>query len=304
MDYKTIGQALQVEKDIVHVDTEFLEDQDAMAPTDPTRADGIILFNQIAEANGLKSLRDPLGYMVLDDNVHNYLQMAYKTQYENAADKLDSGLMRGGSYGMRAVLSKRASVIRKDLSNYLPKDTAYSECRFIKASPEIKNTIDDFVATRVQLTHSHGIRRSVEQDTFVRLQDELNMKGSKLVTQLLGAEIQRQSLSTKTLLENSSNNKSGFEAFTYELKNPSVIEKSEGDERATAHFVTGDMNTAKFLLSNKSYLAEFGFSVEKKNRQVTTTWQSAHVDTVYEKREKEHAVNLDLSGIEQTQESL
>lgn len=304
MDYKTIGKALQVEKNRVHVDTAFLDEHEIVAPTNPSRDEGVILFNQIAEDNGLKPLRDPLGYMVRDDNVHNYLQTSYERQYTDAADKLDKGLMRGGSYGMRAVLNKQSSTIRKDMSAYLPKDMAYSECRFIKATPEIKQSVDDFVATRVQMTHSHGIRRSIEKDTFTRLQEELNTKGSNLVNQLLGKESQKQALSTKTLLKNAANNKAGLEAFTQELKSPSVIEKADGDERATAHFVTGDINTAKFLLANKSYLSEFGFSIDKKNRQVTTTWQSAHVDTLYEKREKEHAVNLDLSGIEQTQESL
>jgi len=306
MDYKTIGQALQIERDRVHVDDAFLTEQGVSAPANPTREEGIILFNQIAEENDLDPLRDPLGYMALDDNVYSYLQTAYKEKYEEAADKIDSGLMRGGSYNMRAILSNRPQTIRKDIGGLLPKDLKYSECRFIKATPEIKEAVDGFVDTRVQITHAYGIRRSIEKDTFDRLQDELSKKGQTLATHLTGNVEKKAKLSTKTLLQNSQNNKAGLDAFAKELKEPSSIEKGEKDDHATARFATNDKGVAKFLLSNKAYLSEFGFNVEKKSGQVITSWQSGHVDEVYQKQadslnKPEEIINLDLSDMDASQ---
>lgn len=301
MDYSTIGKHLQVERDTVHVDKDFLDEHGISTPKDPTRGDGIQLFNQIAEQNGLNPLRDPLGYMAIEDNVHDYLQSSYKEKYEDAADKIDSGLMRGGSYGMRAVLSKRPQTIRKDMGRVLPKEMKYSECRFIKATPEIKEAIDDFVDTRVQITHAYGIKRSFEQDTLTRLQETLGEKGNRLVTHLTGQVEKKETLSTKTLLENSKNNKAGLDVFAKELNEPSTIEKGERDERATARFVTSDMKVAKFLLSNKNYLSDFGFSVKKASGKVETSWQSEHVDELYEKKIQEQDVTLDLSDMDMAQ---
>lgn len=299
MDYNTIGNALQVERDTVHVDTSFLEEQGVAVPVNPTRNDGVALFNQIAEANDLEPLRDPLGYMALDDNAYSYLQTTYKDKYEDVAEKIDAGLMRGGSYSMRAVLDKRPQVIRKDMGSLLPKDMKYSECRFIKATPEIKEAVDDFVDARIKITHAHSIRRSVEQETFTRLQDELKEKGQVLSDHLTGNVKVKNKLSTKKLLENSKNNKAGLDDFAKELKEPSTIEKGEKDDRATARFSTSDKTTAKFLLSNKNYLSEFGFKVEKKSGQVTTSWQSDHVDKLYAKQND--VVNLDLSDMDESQ---
>lgn len=298
MDYKTIGKALQVERDSVHMDESVLNDYDIPVPTNPTRADGIALFNELAEANELEPLRDPLGYMALDGNAYEYLQTAYKEKYEDIAEKIDAGLMRGGSYSMRAVLSKRPQVIRKDMGSILPKDMNYSECRFVKATPEIKEAVDAFVDTRIQITHAHSIRRSVENETFARLQSDLKKKGQALSDHLTGNVEQKATLSTKVLLENSKNNKAGLDVFAKELKEPSSIEKGEKDTRATASFATSDMTTAKFLLSNKNYLSDFGFKVEKKSGQVTASWQSEHVDKLYAKQED--VVNLDLSDMEET----
>ena len=60
MDYKAIGKALQIEGEICHnqLDGGYL-----------SREAGIARFNEEAVANGLKELRDPKGYMALDDNV-------------------------------------------------------------------------------------------------------------------------------------------------------------------------------------------------------------------------------------------
>lgn len=296
MDYKTIGNALQIERDSVHVDKDFLEAQGVSAPSSPTRDEGIALFNQLAEANDLNPLRDPTGYMALDNNVYDYLHQSYKDRYEEAAEKADMGLMRGGSYGMRAVLSNQKKVIQKDVRSILPKDMKYSECRFVEATPEIKESVDTFVDTRVKITHAHGISRSIEQGTFKRLQDELRDKGQTLSNYLTGKVEKKQALSTKTLLENSKNNKAGFEVFAKELKEPTTIEKGDKDDRATAQFATRDKNTAKFLLSNKAYLADFGFTVAKKSGQVVTTWQSDHVDERYEQRDA--VPDLDLSDMD------
>ena len=199
---------------------------------------------------------------------------------------------------MRAVLSNRPKVVQKDIRAVLPKGMKYSECRFIKATPEIKTAIDDFVDTRVQITHAYGIKRSIEAETFERLQRTLSEKGKVLSDHLTGNVEKKTVLSTATLLQNSKNNKAGLEVFAKELKEPSTIDKSEKDDHATAQFSTKDKTVARFLLSNKAYLSDFGFNVEKKSGQIITTWQSEHVDNLYAEREQE--VSLDLSDMEES----
>ena len=81
MDYKTIGHALQVEGFSTHVDSNFMTAQNIEIPDNPTRLDGVKLFNEIAVKNELKPLTDPLGYMTLDNNLYIYIHDKYQTEY-------------------------------------------------------------------------------------------------------------------------------------------------------------------------------------------------------------------------------
>lgn len=299
MDYKTIGNALQIEGTNAHVDREFLRAQGVEAPENPSRADGIRIFNMIAEKNGLNPLNDPMGYMKLNDNVYDAIHDEYKLKYQQAADMIDNGLMQGGSYGMKSVLDNVNSHIRKDIKPFMPKDMKYSELRFVKASPEIKDTIDAFVAARVRWTYSYGIRRSVEASTFDDIKRDMQTAGEKFAYQIEQATSQMAEkpahLSAKALLANGNNDTEALAEFAAQLKNPDTITKDDGAEHATAEFTATNRNTAKFMLNNREYLKEFHFNVIKASGKVTTTWQSQKVDTMFEERQYP---KLDMDDLE------
>ncbi|MGU9546265.1 hypothetical protein ACQW56_32715, partial [Bacillus cereus] len=59
---------------------------------------------------------DPLGYMTLDDNLYAYIHNKYQTEYSNAINMVENGLMSGGPYALRAVAGKLPQNIRKDMT--------------------------------------------------------------------------------------------------------------------------------------------------------------------------------------------
>lgn len=301
MDYKTIGHALQVEGFSTHVDSNFLKAQNIEIPDNPTRLDGIKLFNEIAVKNDLKPLADPLGYMTLDDNLYTYIHDKYQTEYSKAINMVDNGLMRGGSYALRAVSEKLPQNIRKDMTPFMPDNFKYSDMRFVKASDEMKHRVDDYVASRVKLTHLHSMRRQVEEKTFDDIRSNLLTSGNKLkdlIEQSLDGQNTKKTLSKTQLLKNSGDDKIGLSTFMDKLSNPDKIEKPN-DSRPVASFRISDMSTARFLLANKSYLSEFGFTIVRANKELITSWSSDIVDNLYQ--QQQNNVNLDLSGLDDYQ---
>lgn len=300
-DYKEIGHALQVEGNKTHVDRDFVN-QYIQLPNQSefSKVQGINLFNAIAKKNNLSELNDPLGYMVLDNSLYDYLHDAYQHQYEEHADMIDAGLMLGGSYGMNAVLGKLNKTIRHDITPYLPdKSVKYSDLRFIKVTPEMKETTDKFVTNRVKLTYLHGIKRSVEEETFKKTTDNMQKYGNDLKSDIAIAVglVEKpvvNKLSKHDLLTNSQNNQEGLKLFVKQLNNPDDISKADDAEHATAQFITSDMQFAKFLISNKKYLKNFGFEIDKSMGKIVTSWQSETIDKLYDNRQN---VNLDLSDL-------
>lgn len=300
MDYKTIGHALQVEGFSTHVDSNFMTAQNVEIPNNPTRLDGIKLFNEIAVKNELKPLTDPLGYMTLDNNLYIYIHDKYQTEYSKAINMVDNGLMRGGSYALRAVSDKLPQNIRRDMTPFMPDNFKYSDMRFVRASDEMKNRVDDYVASRVKLTHLHSMRRRVEEETFDDIRSNLLTSGNKLkdlIEQSLDGQSTKKSLSKTQLLTNSGNDKIGLTTFMDKLSSPDKIEKPN-DSRPVASFRTSDMPTARFLLANKSYLSEFGFTIVKENKELITSWSSDIVDNLYQ---EQNNVDLDLSDLDDYQ---
>lgn len=300
MDYKTIGHALQVEGFSTHVDSNFMTAQNVEIPDNPTRLDGIKLFNEIAVKNELKPLTDPLGYMTLDNNLYIYIHDKYQTEYSKAINMVDNGLMRGGSYALRAVSDKLPQNIRRDMTPFMPDNFKYSDMRFVRASDEMKNRVDDYVASRVKLTHLHSMRRRVEEETFEDIRSNLLTSGNKLkdlIEQSLDGQSTKKSLSKTQLLKNSGDDKIGLNTFIDKLSSPDKIEKPN-DSRPVASFRTSDMPTARFLLANKSYLSEFGFTIVKENKELITSWSSDIVDNLYQ---EQNNVDLDLSDLDNYQ---
>lgn len=304
VDYKTIGNAIQLNGSTAIVDTDFVESQGMQSEDSISRMEGITLFNDIAKSNGLNELQDPRGYMTLDNNVYDAIHNAYENQYTEAVNRIDTGMMAGGTYGMVAVLNTLKPTIRHDITPYMPSDVKYSELRFVQASPEIKETINDYVSSRVRLTHAFGIKRSIEQSTFNEIKDSMKLHGDKFKHQVavsMGLATESRKLSKTELLMNSKSNYEGYEAFEEMISNPSDIKLVDEKNNlhvsgnAVATHETTDKNAAKFLLSNKKYLNNFGFDVVKGRGKVTVSWQSPLVDVMY--KERQESADLDMSDL-------
>ena len=158
MDYKAIGKALQIEGEICHnqLDGGYL-----------SREAGISRFNEEAVANGLKELRDPKGYMALDDNVYQAIKDTYEDVYNQKAQDVEDGFsILQSTYALDAVLDKLDSVVRKDSKRFTPDGMVYGDLRFVRNTPEIQQHIDDMVNRRVEMTMKYAISRSVDDDNF------------------------------------------------------------------------------------------------------------------------------------------
>lgn len=296
MDYKTIGQNIQIKGNKGKINPIFVQNEGFEMPQNPTRIQAIELFNDIAEENGLNRLRDPLGYMKLDNNMYDAIHETYKAKYQQTADMIDNGLMTGGSYGMKAVLNKLNPTVRKDMKTFMPQGVKYSELRFIENTPQSQELIDKYVAERVRLTYSWGIKRSVEKSTFDSILNNMQETGKQLTHQInigLGLEEDKKVLSRQTLLDNSKNNTQGLQNFMTQLKDPDEINKID-DNPAIASFSTRDMPTAKFLLQNKKYLEQFDFNIKKGKGVVNVQWSSPKVEKLYEERN----IGLNFEGLE------
>lgn len=300
MEYSDIGRALQIEGANTNVDVDFVKQQGVDVPENPSRNDGIVMFNAIAEKNNLKPLRDPMGYMKLDDNLYDTIHTVYQREYDKTIDMVDNGLMPGGSYGLVAVKNKLAQNIRHDMSPFMPENFKYSDLRFVKSTPDMVRSVEDYVGARVQLTHLHSIRRSVEASTFENIHQKMDMSGEgikdKIEKVLIGEPTVPTKLSKTELLKNSKGNNAGLDLFIEQLTNPDNIDKV-GDSRPVASFTTSDMPMARFLLSNKSYLDGFGFDITKGNRVITAKWSSDSIDKLYDEKQS-NTVDLDLSDLD------
>lgn len=185
MDYKTIGKQLQIEKDLCH---NFLDGGVL------SREAGISRFNEEAEKHGLKSLRDPKGYMTLDDNVYQAIKDTYEEKYEARAQDIEDGFSLGTTYAMDYVLDHLDSTVRKDSKRFLPDGMVYGDLRFIKNTPEIQDKIDKVVDRRVEMTLKYSISRSIDDADFRRTFVLYDQAGKELAEAIQPSNTQELSM--------------------------------------------------------------------------------------------------------------
>lgn len=172
MNYKEIGRALQIERDICHntLDGGLL-----------TREAGLARFNEEAVKNGLKELRDPQGYMTLDNNVYQAIKDTYFDKYNQQAQDIEDGFsILKSTYAIDAVLDKLDAVVRKDSRHFVPDGMVYGDLRFVRNTPEIQHHIDAMVDKRLELTMKYSISRSVEDADFRRTYELFTMAGHQI----------------------------------------------------------------------------------------------------------------------------
>lgn len=288
MDYQTIGQHVRIKLRAGDFDDDFLKAQNVSFPG-PTDKDGAIaVFNQIAQKNDLKPLRDPTGYMKQAQNVYDELHAAYEDYYTEALENAEDGIMPGGGYGEKAILNKLNSVIRKDMKSFVPEGMNYTDLRFEPLDDKKAGLIDDLAKSRVKLTQMHTIKRSVEKNSFLRASDDFHFNGLKL-----GQEIAKDFnlkppkivMSKKRLLDNSQNNQTGLKAFIEHLQDPEQITLNNQTGDCTANFSEDDKNNAKFLIANKHYLKNYGFKLTKAGGAINVSWASEQTKKMYQERQ-------------------
>lgn len=160
MNYKEIGKSLQIERNMCHnqLDGGVL-----------SKEAGIARFNEEAVKNGLRELRDPQGYMTLDNNVYQAVKDTYERKYDQQAQDIEDGFsIVNSTYAVDAVLDKLDSVVRKDSKRFVPKDMVYGDLRFVRNTPDIQEKIDTMVDRRVEMTMKYSISRSVDDADFRR----------------------------------------------------------------------------------------------------------------------------------------
>lgn len=185
--YKQIGEAISIERDYAHVNTELLNELrgDGFSRELITKDEAVKLFNETAELMGAKALFNPTGYMVLDDNLRSYIYETFEDKYNQALEDVEAGGL-GTVHAVDAVLTKveaaverghRYDFVRKELKDFLPKDI---DLRFVRATDERKDIVNKLVDARVAITRKHSIRRSVDDSSLQGSIDRYKQLGEML----------------------------------------------------------------------------------------------------------------------------
>lgn len=151
-----------------HVDTATVKDLTGIeAEPKLSKQEGVKLFNQMSEAMHVMPLRDPMGYMIPEDNVYHYIKDQYDFQYNDTIDNIDSGFINGNGRGCEKVLEKLDSVVRKNIREYcLPAGIRYQDLRFVAPTPEIEDAVGEFVKQRVTKTVNYEKKRDHTKESL------------------------------------------------------------------------------------------------------------------------------------------
>lgn len=284
MDYKEIGHAIQIEQDRAHVDPSVIDVTSydlAFENGTISRQEGIDLFNDVAEENGLRPLPDPSGYMKLDGNIYDKVHDAYEQEYQLFADRIDSQMMTGGSHALYAVLDNLNKNVRHDMKDVMRPGVNYSDLRFMKSNPDLDNAITEFATTRVKITYLNSIRRSVEEQNLETVRDSFDEQKKSLSALIFDPPAPKEAtFSIDKLVENGG--QAGLDGFVEMLNKPEGITKSKWDEHPIATAKATDRETAMFIIKNRKYLEEFNFKISKQSGTAVMEWQSPKVDKMYE----------------------
>lgn len=186
MSYKEIGKQLQIEGQFCH---------NKFDGTVTSRETGVVRFNEEAEKLGLKPLRDPQGYMTLDDNVYQAIKEAYESKYDAKAQEIEDGFsVIKSTYAIDSLLDKLDTTVRKDSKRFTPEGMVYGDLRFVRNTPEIQEKIDTMVDKRVEMTLKYQISRSVDDESFMRTFNEFVNAGRDLANTIQPTQNQELTL--------------------------------------------------------------------------------------------------------------
>lgn len=141
---------------------------------------GYTLFNRMCEKLSARPLRDPSGYMALKGNLYDFIHTEYQNQYEDVLQGIDNQMIDSTGYGVEHVLKTLQSTIRHDIREYLPKGKDFGTLRFVPATDERKQAVQDFVKYRVSKTLTYEKKRSYEQSSIDKTNAKFVEAGNRL----------------------------------------------------------------------------------------------------------------------------
>jgi len=187
MDKKTfrqkLGRSIQLERRgsdwLAHLDKETLQKDFNVSLNAhlTSKEKAIYVFNYISEQRGVEPLRDPAGYMALDNNLQTYIKQTYENRYEETLEDIEDNIIDGTGYGVESVLNKLDSTIRNDIKQHLPKDMNYGDLRFVAVNDERKQAVDAFVNARISKTLAYEKKRSYEPEAMERIDTRFKEAG-------------------------------------------------------------------------------------------------------------------------------
>lgn len=301
MDYRNIGALLPIDRGVMHADPNTVQKY-GVSQAASDRQEIVNNFNKIAQAENLPPLRDPLGYMELPSNAYRYTNAKFNDVYTRQRSQIEMGVRQGGTYATEAVMGKLASVVRKTVSEYLPEGIKYSDLKFTPLNEDLRNAIDHLAEKRSELTFMYVNKRSFEPARQKQLRQEFQKSGQRFgecVARTWHGQVKNQTLSLNTLLANSHDNKTGLARFKKELTSPSVGKDENGEIKAS--YTSDNLEEAKFLLANRTYLQDYGFDIKKANGRVSVSWTSDKVEQLYK---QEQANTLSLDGLDKATNNL
>lgn len=185
--YKDIGKLIQIERNHAHVDVQALQ---AMRGDDYhqsyiTKDQAIQLFNDTAEKVGLQPMRDPKGYMTLDDNLMSAIKDYYDEVYQDAYDAIENGQGYGTTYAVGYILDNFDKVVRKDVTSCLPKGVNYGDLRFMKTTPEMEPILQDMANARLEVTITKSISRQFDQGAVEKSVQKFYLQKERFQRQLV-----------------------------------------------------------------------------------------------------------------------
>lgn len=153
-----------------HVDTDKVAALTGiMAEPEISREEGIALFNRMSETMHAMPLRDPMGYMKLDDNTYDYIKDQYEFQYDDTIQNIDAGFINGNGRGCEAVLDKLDATVRKNIREYcLPDGMNYQDLRHVAMTDELEGAVNEFVKQRVTKTVNFEKKRSHSAESLAK----------------------------------------------------------------------------------------------------------------------------------------
>ena len=137
------------------------------------------LFNHFSDF----TVKDPLGYYNTEYSAYFFIRDTFEDKYEHTLEDIEDGRQMGTTYAIEAKLGidkngdqNRDALyknIRDLIKESLPKGMAYSDLKAIELDERGEKLIENLIDSRVTLTQSFSVKRSLGRNKITR-EDVLN----------------------------------------------------------------------------------------------------------------------------------